>query len=1515
MIISLSFRTQQSKLRINMQNKPKISKFFKSLLCLILLTNLASSALALPEEETEQKLLNRYLKSGTYMTVDEIKPGMQGWGLSVFQGTKIERFNISVVGILKKMIHGRDAILVKLSGQVLGPNNIIQGMSGSPVYINNKLIGAVSFGFPFAKEPFAGITPIADMLDSLNTRRENKVPIAKSTTKSDSTEYKTQSTSNTNLIPVSEGAPNMIPLMAPVSLVGFSPAAQEFLSDKFKSLGLGATSAGGGAQDNRHFIAQASKNILPGSPLSALLVTGDFNIVATGTATCNFNGQVLGFGHPFLQAGAVEFPMAPAYILQVMPTLLTSFKLSSPGPTIGTITNDRPWSVSGQIGKTAQLVPASYTIVDHARQLQKSYKCNVVNHPDLTPELLAATVLSSIDSTHQHQGAYIAKVKTHIESEGIEPITRNDIFSNLGYTAVPGDNARQTRVLGDPVSSFIYNLTDSITNNRFSRSKIKSLKVDVELFDERQTAKLEQIALDKSVVKPGETVTVSYQIRPYNEDPFWSKLSLTIPRDTPDGPLALGLANGYELKALRKRMGIIEPEPESLAQIAKRLKEEEASNTINLVAALSKQSYYVNGIKLNNPPPQWKNIFFSNRHTKVPQLVRGEVKSSAPINWLVKGAHILAIEVRSDDKAEAKQAMGLGNSNNFDDSITITEQAKKALDSDKKSTIKGSGASSSGTVIILGKPDSKPGDTSNSEQENKTVTAKKEISISDIQRWKNKAALHTRPYKVFRQNTEESFLNGTLHNCNASSFGMLMPGLQKASSVPFDKSMRVWSQAFANGQLWFSTDNAIYRWSAKDKDAPVLVTQLNQAVCIPALAADLKGNLYFSPSPSGEIWQLNTASGETSPKLVSKIEESIITSLCVDNENNLYAGAASSGKVYKITDPLGKKSLSTIFDTKQAHVNNLWWSPLEQKIFVSCGEQGAVYTINSSGQAKSEYQSKEKIVTAAVRNKRGDLIVSCANQGKLMLVKPSGQSFELGTSDCFYTLDYDSKNDVIYSGDAEGDICLLKFDPIVDSYYSFTACRTDQEAILSLLCQPDGSLFAASSNLASIRHLKAEPAEDANYDSPVFDAGTIAAWNYILAVNTATWSGKDPSQKLFSIKTRSGNSLSPDSSWSAWQDCQESEFGNKIISPPGRYLQYKLNWNNTLCEESFHQAENRFTSFFEPLRLGRIEIFCSPKDSSPQIREVNLQSQSYLSGKSEFTVQASDPDLDNMVLALDISKDAGATFIPIEHDIRAKSMPNPVASIPATQTNTNNKKPLETKPSKEESSTSTIKDVKPNPMPETESKNVNKKLKSNLTGKEPVNKENVDAKDNAAEKDQEKSDKEQNPDTNKDSNTSNKDSAKEPDKDAKSTAGNSAPTGLEKFSYNFDSTKFKDGLYIISFTLDDMLSDPQDHSQAKAIRSIVIDNTKPEIDKVLIKKDNASNCYQIDLITHDKQSPIVNATYKVDGTEPYSFAALQEEPSLLNRSFYAPSVKSGKKVEIEVMDKAGNKAIKTVSLK
>ncbi|HEY9869786.1 MAG TPA: SpoIVB peptidase S55 domain-containing protein, partial [Candidatus Obscuribacterales bacterium] len=1162
---------------------------------------------AAPVNPLDLAFVHKWLKPGQYMTTDQIRPGMVGYGLTVFQGTKVERFNVKVIGVVKKVLNGRDAILVRMSGGAIGQSNVIKGMSGSPVYIDGKLVGAISFGYDFAKEPIAGITPIVDMLDALAQGSDKPGPLARATTQSWVGDWsgRTQTSS---------GAPRMVPLMSPVALVGFSSRAEEFLREHLGRFGMTVSSGAAGGMDPT-LASGSGAAVQPGSALSVLLTTGDFYSVATGTTTARFGNQILAFGHPFLQAGTVEFPLATAYIHEILPSLFVSFKVASPINLAGAIVADRPWSVGAQLGRASKMIPATFNVVDQTRNVKRTFRCQVVDHPDLTPELLASTAISAIDATHQSSGPYVARVESRIEAEGIEAIERVDRFSTNFSPPALSDSGAKFRFVADPVGSFLLRTTAQITNNDFQKASIKNVRLDITLKDGHETATIEKVYLDRPFAAPGETVNVNCVLKPYDREARVETIPLTIPRDAPDGNLLISVCGGGDLNAVKKRMGLVDPTPETLQQVAAKIKEQARGDAVVMLAALPQTSLLVKGVKLVNPPAHWHRVFYSNRHTKGPPLVKGEIRVSRVTDWLIDGSHILTVEVRSPEKVAARSAPYTVPASGTDEGIITTEQARKAIEASRKQ-----------------QPAAKSG------QESEAPGAEgKEGAASPLSPLTSKEYPHMRQALVWRQDSEADFRAGKTDGTTVDSWGRMRPGFDELAARYIPSVMQIWSGVYSGGYFWFATTNEIWRWKG-DASAPEAVAKLEGAVAVPAMAADSKGTVYAASVPGGKIWTV----GGDKPQLVGRTAEPIVTSLCVDADDNLFIGVAGTGKVYKLDSA---RHQTMFFDSRQAHVLCLFYCLPEGKLYVGTGEKGAVYRLDATGKSEAVYQCSDHLVTGVARTKKGDLYVASAGQGRLVRVLPSGEAQALASSEAFYTLYYDRATDSVYSGDAEGDITQAAIDPLSGQPYFVPVCHTEQEAVLVLASDGQQHLYAATSNLGTVRCFAGSASPRALYSSVVRDAGRLCRWSRLRIYGAFN----EPNELLaarIKVETRTGDTSQPDDTWSAWQEARFDNQSFAVASPPARYLQYRLTW---IDPQKFERAAV----------VGRVEATYLPRNSAPKFNSLSVKAGSVLAKKQTVTVSGTDPDGDNLVLSIDVSRDNGQTWTPLAGDLRSKKPAKP----------------------------------------------------------------------------------------------------------------------------------------------------------------------------------------------------------------------------------------------------------------
>jgi len=1426
---------------------------------------------------------------------------MVGYGLTVFQGTKVEKFNVKVIGVVKKVLSGRDAVLVRMSGPGIGQSNVIKGMSGSPVYIDGKLIGAISFGYDFSKEPIAGITPIVDMLDALAGGNQPKGPLAKN--------YHTDSWIKDSLTQSSaaSGSPRMVSLMSPVALVGFSPRAEEFLAEHLRSFGMTVSSGAAGAMDSS-LATTTNANIEPGSALSVLLTTGDFYSVATGTATARFGNKVVAFGHPFLQAGSVDFPMATAYVHQVLPSFFVSFKVASPIALAGSIVADRPWSVGVQVGKTTKMIPAVFNVTDETRGVKRAFRCQVVDHPDLTPELLASSAISAIDATHQSSGPYVARVESQIEAEGTDPIVRVDRFSTNVNTSSLSDAAAKFHFVADPVGSYVLRTTSQITNNDFQKASIKSVKLNITLEDGHETATIEKVYLDKPYAAPGDTVKVSCILKPYDKERVVENISLQIPRDVPDGNLLLAVCGGDELNQVKKRIGLVDPVSENLKQVVTKIADRPRGDALVMIAALPEQSLIVKGVKLIGPPAHWNRVFYSNRHTKGPSLVKGEVRVSKTTDWLIDGSHILTVEVRSPEKVLAKKQPYMVSGSGTDEGIVTTEQARKAIEAFRKNQAQ-----------------------SSSSQESSQSESEKAPPVTPLSAQTAKEYPHMRQAIVWRQDTEEDFRAGKTDGATTDSWGRTTRGFQELAAKYVPSSMQIWSGVWAKGYFWFATSDQVWRWKGDDSQ-PEAVARLD-AVAIPAMAADSKGTVYAASIPGGKIWAINE---KDKPSLVYDAKEPIVTSLCVDAHDNLFVGAAGSGKVYRLSPA---REATLFFDSRQAHVLCMFYSRPEDKLYVGTGEKGSVYKLDAQGKAEAVYQSSEHLVTGIARNARGDLYVATSGSGQLVRVLPSGDGQVLAASEAFYTLHYDPVTDSVYSGDAEGDITQARLDPLSGQPFFVPVCHTEQEAVLALASDGDKHLFAGTSNLAMVRAFEMAPSHRAVYSSVVRDAGRTSSWYHVRVYGAFNESNQSIPQQI-KVEARTGETSQPDETWSAWQEAVYKDNGFAIASPAGRYLQYKLSWKPA-GERSASQAE-------QPVTVGRVDVTYLPRNSAPKVSSVSTKAGALLSGRQSVSISGSDPDGDNLLLSVELSSDDAHTWKPLASDLRS-TRPKSATAKPAEAegepskagakkskadeqtdkgTETSGKEMLKggvqqdaekgdndgsDKGEKDPGSTRSTR-VSSAFDPAADSPDYLQVPPPGPKDKEGDKKDDKDEKN--GKKDEEKNDKDK---TAKEKEAAPKE--KEKEKSATAARASSKPSGEatsgESFSWSFDSKKYKDGNYLLKFTLDDRLSNPEDNQQAVALRAIAIDNTPPAIGSITSSR-NSDGTLQFSVGIEDKLSPIANATYRIGEEEPFALASRSGAPDGLSAVFGASRVKAGsgsQKVEIKVIDSAGNSATKTFTVK
>ncbi len=522
-----------------------MNKRLIGLISLVLLTVLGSGlGLMLAQEQTIKM-----------MAASEIKPGMKGYGKTVFHGTKIEKFNIEVIGVLKNAIGPKhDIILVRCKHPVIDKAGIIAGMSGSPVYIiddpdnssEGRLIGALGYAWgSFQKEPIAGVTPIAKMLEEMEKPLEKTSyrPIKKSDTMLAGLSAPKESR-RTLRSPFGKG--QLTPLITPLFVSGVNPRRMPQLEKMLAPYGLLPIQTGGATESIKE---KVSRELEPGSPMGVTLVRGDEDWTGIGTLTYRDGDKFLAFGHSMNQSGEFTAPVTTAYVYGTMPSMSGSFKLASAVDEVGVLTQDRLSCVAGLMNKKARMVPLHITVENLKTKSKTKFNYEVLHHKTELPGIVPWLMMGALDATEPSGEPAVVEVLTSIKIKDFDTVKFRRLVSGSTLNAGCGS---------------VNNIFVPIWNNPFVEISVEDVSFEVKVLNEDKSVIIQNIWLDKYQAAPGEEVKASVLLRPYRKEPFIKEILFSIPADMPDQDLDLTISGGGAI-------GPVLPIPRNLTEYIKYL--------------------------------------------------------------------------------------------------------------------------------------------------------------------------------------------------------------------------------------------------------------------------------------------------------------------------------------------------------------------------------------------------------------------------------------------------------------------------------------------------------------------------------------------------------------------------------------------------------------------------------------------------------------------------------------------------------------------------------------------------------------------------------------------------------------------------------------------------------------------------------------------------------------------------------------------------------------------------------
>jgi hypothetical protein len=459
------------------------------------------------------------------IAVEEIVAGQKGYGLSVFQGTSPERFDVEVVGVMNNTRPGTSYILAKLSGHGLEESGVVQGMSGSPVFVDGRLAGAVAFSWAFANGAMAGITPIGAMRRlSGVVHPQQAQPAARLD----------------DILQVLAGTAPEGFLQRQLAVLRPQTAAAEAASGvQWSATGFGAFSQGILAQAVGSVapagLSTTSAELVPGGAVAAVLVDGDFRLAASGTVTDRHGDEILAFGHPFLGLGPIEVPMASGEVLGVLSSRATSFKLSNVGPVIGAFEEDRLAGIRGRIGARARTIPMTVRIGGATDEV---FHMQVADVPELAPALLGVSTLASLDSASYAAGVQELDMEVRFDLGGEHgDVELRQVFD--GPSAAP------------EAVSFLIALGHYLVQNALAPVELQEVEVTLRQSPSVQGASVVGGHAERTRVRPGETVDVRVDLLPFRGEPYRHAFTVQLPPDLPPGRYSLLVGDGRSIDAAR----------------------------------------------------------------------------------------------------------------------------------------------------------------------------------------------------------------------------------------------------------------------------------------------------------------------------------------------------------------------------------------------------------------------------------------------------------------------------------------------------------------------------------------------------------------------------------------------------------------------------------------------------------------------------------------------------------------------------------------------------------------------------------------------------------------------------------------------------------------------------------------------------------------------------------------------------------------------------------------------------
>lgn len=1150
----------------------------------------------------------------TMMDTPEIKRGMIAYGKTVFVGGTITTFKLAILDVMTKANAGGDMILAKaLDGPCVERNSgIIGGMSGTPVYVDGRLIGAIAYGWSFNREPIAGITAIRDMLESMdiiNTadQTHGALPGLRGTRWTSRTPVRIGGESYHAAQVVDAGetaAPGVMPLrlVGPtISCTGLGPKALELATQTLKPFGLQPLQTGGAQAPT------AKLTLEPGAALGIRMMEGDFDMTGIGTVTHRDGDRLLGFGHPMMQRGRVAMPICTAWIHDFIPSVQRSDKLGSGVADVGTLQADTAWSVGGTVGALPAMRPVRIEVNDRTRNLRKEFNVRVMVERGVTPGLLATAIASALEAAYNP--GYEGMLKTEFEVVGTRGarVSRHDRFY---VTDTP---------VGQAVADVLA-LGSMLEENRWAPQDVERLTFRAELQASDDTAFIEKVRTEESVAKAGKELHLTVQVRPDSGEPQEYPFTLQLPRDLPKGALRLAIVGGQEAMLYRQRLGILMPEFDGLADVLSYFEQVEQSTELCVIAALPQSSLMVGTTKLVRLPNSIGAMFGESPRTDMEEG-REEAILKQELPWVIYGRMMIALP--TEDRQGGKGTVTATK--------PTTEPTKGAEEGAVGPRVAPDRLWWAATAYarpqvtrewgaVQADADNKPRPLDPTEKTDRSKElappagdaakeanpiAKADDDEEEDEDEESKPVL--RQPTAWTQSKYSDFAAGQEQGVALNSDG----GVSLAPTVTTlaDFSELYVTAALEVGEATYlatASPGRIYKVGAEGKREVFYDTG---EFAVKSLVADPAGVVYAGTFPGGRVHRV-TPAGQGS--VFCQLPADYVWSLAFGADGQLLAGVGPGARLFAIA---ANGQGSELLSLPQVHVMSVL--ALGSDVYLGTAGSGLVYRLDAERRLEALYDAGERDVTCLAADSGGRVYAGLATEGKVMRLAPGEMPRAVFEDKERPVYGLAVAGDRLYIGTGtEGQILALSGDSAYDVVRDTPATHA-----LCLSTAADGSLLCGLASPGRALRLSPAAAAEGTFTSAVMDAERPAHWGLV------DWLADLPAGATLYVQTRSGNSNDPeDGSWSAWSTAYANPGVDRIASPAARYLQYRL---------SLSKAAGDGVPF-----LRRLSLSYLPGNQRPEIKFDAPGLDKPVRGEVEIRWTASDADKDQLWVTVE-SRAAG----------------------------------------------------------------------------------------------------------------------------------------------------------------------------------------------------------------------------------------------------------------------------------